>query len=123
MTVLNAPATLEQITNFAADYANATISILDGATVLVTHTATSWTPSNTGNDGTATAVLANGGAETIIATGTPTSATVTSGSSVITVSVGLSGSGADLIISTTFYILNETSTINSLVVTAPASQA
>ena len=120
MATLNAAATLEQATDHASDYATATILILDGATTLASHSTISWTPTNSGANGVATAVLANAGAETILADGTANSATITAAGKTITLTVGLVGSGADLELSTLTYVTGETSTISSLVVTFPA---
>ena len=123
MTVLNAAATLQIAGNFGTDYATSTIEVLAGTNVLATHSTTSWAATNTGSNGTATAVLANSGAATITGAGiqTATSATITDGTEVITLTVGLSGSGADLILNTLTYINGETSTISSLDLTVPAS--
>ena len=123
MTVLNAAATLQIAGNFGTDYATSTIDVLAGTNVLATHSTTSWAATNTGNNGTATAVIANSGAATITGAGiqTATSATITDGTEIITLTVGLSGSGANLILNTLTYINGETSTISSLVVTVPAS--
>lgn len=118
MATLNAPVTLEQATDFAADYATAILLIKAGATTLASHSTTSWTPSNSGANGLATAVLANAGAETILASGTADSATLTAGTKTITLTVGV-GSG-DLSLSTLTYVAGETSTVTSLVVTFPA---
>tara|TARA_R110000782_G_scaffold71520_2_gene143418 strand:- start:1228 stop:1599 length:372 start_codon:yes stop_codon:yes gene_type:complete len=123
MATLNAAVTLQIAQNFRSQYANSIVSIMEGATVLVNHTVTSWTATNTGNNGTATAVIENSGASTILLTGTPDTAKISSGDEIITVSVGLSGSGADLILSSLFFIVGEVSTINSLIVTIPATQA
>lgn len=117
MPTLNAAATLEQATDFAADYASSTLTILAGATTLATHTVTSWTPSNNGAAGRATAgAIADA---TIANSGTANSATLTSGTRTITLSVGVAGSGADLILSTTNYIAGETSSVQSLVANFP----
>jgi hypothetical protein len=121
MATINAAGTLQIAGNFATDYATSTILILAGATTLATHSTTSWAATNTGNNGTVTAALANAGAETISASGTADGATITDGTEVLTLTVGLSGSGADLILSTLTYVSGETSTINSLVVTVPAA--
>jgi len=123
MATLNAAATLEQAGDFATDYANSTLVIKAGATVLATHTVTSFAATNTGSNGTATATIAAAGAATIAASGTADSATLTSnvGGRIITLTVGLGGSGADLILSTTTYVSGETSTVSSLVVTFPAA--
>ena len=123
MATLNAQATLQIANNFGTDYATSTIEILAGANVLATHSTTSWAGTNTGNNGTVTAALANAGAATITGAGTQTatSAVMTDGTETITLTAGLAGSGADLIFSTLTYVNGETSTINSLVVTVPAS--
>jgi hypothetical protein len=121
MPTLNAPATLQQAVNHNVDYSTAIIEVLLGATVLATHTASSWAASNTGNDGTATATMANGGAETIVADGTADGARMSIGGRVITLSLGLSGSGAELILSSLTYVTGETSTVVSLVSTYPAA--
>lgn len=119
MATLNAAATLEQASDFATDYATATLLILSGATTLASHSTTSWTPSNSGANALATATLANAGAETILADGTADGATLTAGGKTITLTVGLSG--ADLNLSTLTYITGETSTVSSLVFTFPAA--
>jgi len=119
MATQNAASTLEIMTNFATNWAGATIQVLDGATVLATHTATSWAASNSGADGVATATLANSGVETIANTGTVDGANLVSGSEVIALTVGV-GSG-DLNFTTFNYIAGQTSTITSLAVTIPAA--
>ena len=72
MTVLNAAATLQIAGNFGTDYATSTIDVLAGTNVLATHSTTSWAATNTGNNGTATAVIANSGAATITGAGIQT---------------------------------------------------
>ena len=115
---LNAAFTLKQANDFSTDFAGATLNILDGATVLASHTVPSWAASNNGAAGRATAAaisdvtIGNGG-------GTADGATLTSGGRTITLSVGLSG--ADLNLSTLTYVDGETSAISSLVVNFPAS--
>lgn len=121
MATLNAPATLEQATDFSTNYAASTLVILDGATTLATHTVTSFAATNTGSNGTATATIAASGAATIAATGTADGAELRSGTEIIVLSVGVAASGADLILTTLTYVTGETSTVNSLVVTLPAS--
>jgi hypothetical protein len=116
MATGNAAATLERATDWSTDFASATLVILDGATPLATHTVPSFTPSNSGADGLATAAaIAN---DTIDASGTADSATLTAAGKVYTLTVGLSG--ADLNLSTLTYVIGETSSITSLVVTFPA---
>ena len=121
MATLNAAATLEQASDFATDYANSTLVIKDGATTLATHTVTSFAPTNTGSNGTATATIASSGEATIAASGTADSATLTSsvGGRIITLTVGTSAT--DLVLSTLTYVSGETSTVSSLVVTFPAA--
>ena len=118
MPTLNAATTLEQAQDFATNWAAADIVILNGATVLVTHSVTSWNAANSGSDGTATAVVASAGAATITGTGTQTAdgAELRSGTEVIVLAVG-----TDITLTTTTFINGETSTVTSLVITFPAS--
>tara|TARA_R110000772_G_scaffold9722_1_gene31775 strand:- start:6397 stop:6762 length:366 start_codon:yes stop_codon:yes gene_type:complete len=121
MASLNAPATLQQSVDFATNYASGSIVVTDGGATLATFTATSFASSNTGANGTSTASMANAGAETITGAGTADGATMTVGTRVITLTIGLAGSGADLIISNLTFVVGETSTVNSLIITHPAS--
>ena len=116
MATGNAAATLARATDFGTDFSAQTLTILDGATTLATHTIGTFTPSNSGADGLATSsAIAN---ETIAASGTADGATISDGSKTYTLTVGLAG--ADLNLSTLTYVLGETSSISSLVVTFPA---
>lgn len=102
--------------DFAADYGAATLTILAGATTLATHTLAGFGAPSTGvitANAIATATIAN--------SGTANSATLSAAAGTYTLTVGTAGSGADVIVSTTNYIAGETSTINSLTVTFPAS--
>ena len=119
MATLNAAVTLEQATDFGVDYATATLLIKEGATTLASHSTTSWTPSNSGANGIATAVLANLGIETILASGTANSATLTAGTKTITLTVGLVD--ADLILTKLVFVEGEESTVQNLAVTFKAS--
>lgn len=118
MPTLNAPMTLEQATDFAANWAGADVVVLNGATVLATHPVTSFAPSNSGNDGVATAVFPAAGVVTITGAGTQTANAVElrSGTEILTLVIG-----TDITLSTTTFINGETSTINNLVITFPAS--
>lgn len=99
--------------DFAADYATATLTIFDGATTLATHTLAGFGAPSTG------VITANAIAnETIAASGTADSATISDTSGTYTLTVGTSGT--DLVLSTLTYVSGETSTISSLTVTFPA---
>lgn len=99
--------------DFAADYATATLTIFDGATPLATHTLAGFGAPSTG------VITANAIAnETIAASGTADSATISDTSGTYTLTVGTSGT--DLVLSTLTYVSGETSTISSLTVTFPA---
>lgn len=116
MATGNAAATLDRASDWGGSFASSTLTILDGVTTLATHTVPSFTPSNSGNDGLATAAaIANA---TIAASGTADGATLTEGTKTYTLTVGTSG--ADLNLSTLTYVSGETSSISSLVVTFPA---
>lgn len=116
MATGNAAATLARATDFGADFSAQTLEILDGATVLASHTIGTFTPSNSGADGLATSSAISD--ETIAANGTADGATISDGSKTYTLTVGTSG--ADLNLSTLTYVSGETSSITSLVVTFPA---
>jgi hypothetical protein len=124
MPISNAAATLLRAGNFGGDYAGASLSILDGATVLVSHTITSFTASNTGNAGTATGVIATAGAATIIATGEADGARLEIGGLIETLTAGVADPdpslNPEIVLTTPTYIINETSTLNSLVATFPS---
>ena len=112
MATLDAAATLEQAADFATDYATATITVQQGATVLATHTATGFTASNSGNNGVATAnAIAQ---ETIVATGTADTVLISAAGKTIDIT-------ADVTLATTNYVLGEPSNVSSLVFTFPAS--
>lgn len=99
--------------DFAADYGTATLTILDGATTLATHTLAGFGAPATG------VITANAIANaTIAANGTANSATISDTAGTYTLTVGTSG--ADLNLSTLTYVSGETSSINSLTVTFPA---
>jgi len=118
MATANAASTLDRASDWGTSFASSTLTILAGATSLAVHTVPSFTASNSGNDGLATAATIAD--ETIQASDTADSATLTEGTKTYTLTVGLVGSGADLELSTLTYVTGETSTISSLVVTFPA---
>jgi len=99
--------------DFATDYAAATLTILEGATTLATHTLAGFAAS-VGGVVTANAI-ANVNAS---ATGTADGATLTDGTGVYTLTVGLSG--ADVNLTTLEYVSGEPSAITSFAVTFPA---
>lgn len=101
--------------DFAADYATATLTILAGATTLASHTLTGFGAPATG------VITANAIAdETIANSGTADGATLSDTAGTYTLTVGTVGSGADVELSTLTYVSGETSSINSLTVTFPA---
>lgn len=101
--------------DWASDYATATLTILDGATTLATHTLAGFGAPSTGVI-TASAIAS----AAIAATGTADSATISDTAGTYTLTVGLPGSGADVIIDTLSFVSGGTSNINSLSVTFPA---
>ena len=116
MPTLNAAATLKQADDFDTDYTGATLTILDGATVLATHSIASWTTANSGSNGVATAgAIADA---TIANSGTADGATMTATGKTWTLTVGTSG--AEVNLSTLTYVSGETSSVSSAVVTFPA---
>jgi len=118
MATGNAASTLDRATDFGTSFASSTLTILAGATSLAVHTVPSFTPTNNGADGVATAsAIAD---DTILASATADSPTLTEGTKTYTLTVGLVGSGADLELSTLTYVTGETSTISTLVVTFPS---
>tara|TARA_R100000544_G_scaffold20565_1_gene10024 strand:- start:29095 stop:29436 length:342 start_codon:yes stop_codon:yes gene_type:complete len=99
--------------DFAADYATASLKILDGATVLADYTLAGFAAASAGS------VTANAVASvTNDNTGTADGATLTAGTQVYTLTVGTSG--ADVTINDLDFIAGVTSNFNSLVVTVPA---
>lgn len=116
---LNAAFTLEQANDFASDMASSTLTILDGATTLATHTIPSFAASNSGAAGVATAAAIAD--ETIAASGTADGATLTSSTGGRTITLTVGTSGADLNLSTLTYVSGETSSISSFVVNFPAT--
>jgi hypothetical protein len=55
MATPNAQETLERVSNFASDFATATLKIRNGETILAAHTLSGFTVSNEGSDGIAVA--------------------------------------------------------------------
>ena len=101
--------------DFATDYATATLVILDGATTLATHTLAGF-----GTPAVGVITAAAIATATIAATGDADGATITAAAGVYTLTVGLAGSGADVIVNSITYTATGTSTVTSLVVTFAA---
>ena len=113
MATGNTTARNSRASDFAADYAAATLTIFEGATTLATHTLTGFGAPATG------VITANAIADaTIAADGTADSATISAAAGTYTLTVGTSG--ADLNLSTLTYLTGETSSITSLAITFPA---
>jgi hypothetical protein len=114
MPSLNATARNTAVTALTDTYAAATLTIQQGATVLVTHTLAGWNAAS-GGSRTALAIADS----TISATGTANTAKLTAGSNELTLSVGLSG--AEVNMSSLDLVSGGLSTITSLTTTFPAS--
>ena len=113
MATGNTTARNSRASDFAADYATATLTIFEGATTLATHTLAGFGAPATG------VITANAIADaTIAADGTADSATISAAAGTYTLTVGTSG--ADLNLSTLTYLTGETSSITSLAITFPA---
>lgn len=97
-------------TDLAARYADATLQIRAGSTVLATHTLAGF---GAASNGTVTANAIAG--DTIDVTGTADNANLIDGSTEYALTLGTSGT--DVIVSTTNYISGETSSVNSLSIT------
>ena len=100
--------------DFAADFATALLTILDGATVLATYTLAGFAAASAGSV-TASAVASVSNS----ATGTADGAKLTVGGQEYTLTVGTSGT--DVVINDLSFISGVTSNFTSLVVTVPAS--
>lgn len=116
MATLDVTARNSILTDFGADYATATLTILNGATPLVAHTLAGFAAASAGSmaaSAIATAAITGAGTQTA------TTATLSAAAGTVTLTVGLSG--ADLNLSTLTYVNGETSTISSLVITKAAT--
>lgn len=116
MPSLNLTARNTAVTALTDTYAAGTLTIQNGATVLVTHTLAGWAAASGGSR--AASAIANA---TIATAGTANTAKLTAGSNELTLSVGVSGSGAEVIMSSTSLSAGGVSTIISLTTTFPAS--
>ena len=112
MATANAAATLKRAQDLSTDLAGAVLEIREGTTVLASHTITTFTATNSGDDGVATASGMPNTA-TIDTTGTADNAQLVKDSKVYSLSL------ADITLSTTTFISGETSTLNSLVINLP----
>jgi hypothetical protein len=126
MPSLNESCTNSQADNIATDFTTAVLTIysgtppanaataLSGNTVLASHTLAGWGASALG------VILANAIAdETIAATGTATFARLVLTTKTMQVTAGTGAQ--ELVLSSTSYVQGETSVINSLQITQPAS--
>lgn len=126
MPLINTSSVNSQADNIGNDFTTATLIIYDGTppasanaalsgnTALVTHTLAGWGASVAGAI-TAAAIAT----ETIAANGTATFARLVLTTKTMQVTVGTGGQ--ELVLSSTSYVLGEDSTINSLIITQPAS--
>ena len=115
MSTADTTARNSRASDFATDFATATLVIKAGATTLATHTLAGFGAPSTG------VITASAIADaTIAATDTADSATLTDTAGVYTLTVGTVSSGADVEISTLTFISGETSSITSLTVDFPA---
>lgn len=101
--------------DFASDYAVATLTFLDGATTLASHTIAGFSAASEG------VITANAIADaTIVADGTADGATISDAAGTYTLTVGPTDSGADVETSTLTFITGEASKVTALTVTFPA---
>jgi hypothetical protein len=111
MATPNTAASNERANDFAVDYAAGTLEILEGATVLASHTLAGFAAAASGS------ITADAIADaTNAATGTADSAELSVGTEVYTLSVGVTDSGAELELDTLDFIAGGNSQINSFVV-------
>lgn len=113
MSTANAAETLRQATSFSTDYATGSVIISQGATELANYTLAGFTPSNSGNDGLATASAIAPVNNT--GTGTADTAILTAGTEIYLLTIGV-----DIIISDTSFISGVESSVTSLTATFPA---
>ena len=114
MPSLNATARNTAMDAVAATYAAGTLQILEGTTVLVTHTIAGFGSAASG------VVTANAIADaTVAASGTANTAKMIAGANEVTLTVGTSG--AEVNMSSLSLVEGGTSTINSMTLTMPAS--
>lgn len=114
MATADTAARNSRASDFATDYAAATLTFLDGATPLVVHSVAGFT-------GVTNPLTTNAIADaTILASGVCDSATWSDTSGTYTLTVGTVGSGADVEISSLTFTLSETSSVNSGSIEFPA---
>lgn len=113
MAIADTTARNSRASDFAADYATATLEIRAGATVLATHTLAGFGAPATG------VITANAiSSVTIAASGTADNAVLSDTAGSYSLTVGTSG--ADVNIDNLSYVAGGTSNIDSLTVTFPA---
>lgn len=113
MSTANAAETLRIATNFSTKFSAASLIIGEGATELANYTLAGLTPSNSGNDGLATAATIPAVNNT--GTGTADTVLLSAGSESYSLVIGV-----DIIISDTSFITGVESSVSSLTVTFPA---
>jgi hypothetical protein len=114
MPSLNAAARNSMATAAGTLCGSGTLQILEGSTVLASHTMAGFGSPAMGVI-TANAIASS----TISATGIANGAKIINGSQEVTLSLGTSG--AEVIVSSTSYVAGGTSTVNSVTITYPAS--
>ena len=114
MATADTTARNSRASDFATDYAAATLTFLDGVTSLAVHSVAGFT-------GATNPLTANAIADATIAeSGECDGATWSDTSGTYTLTVGTVGSGADIEISSLTFTQSETSSINSAAIEFPA---
>lgn len=117
-TVANAAATLKRAVDFAADFAGCTLAFGDGTTTAVTHTVTSWTTANSGQDAVASVDVVDADVEITSTVNPVNQVVVTKGTKTYTLSVGTAD--ADIIVTTTNFIAGQPSNVGAFDMLFPA---
>lgn len=111
MATSDVTAKNSRATDWADDFSLASVEIMDGATVLATHTLAGFGAATSGQ------VSANAIPDaTVSNSGTADSVVISSVAGTYTLTVGLSGSGADVIIDDLNFVQGGISKLNSLIV-------
>ena len=113
MSTASAAETLRQATSFSTDYAAATLTISEGATSLAVYTLSGLVPSNSGNDGLATANAI--APVNNVGTGTADTCVLATGAESYNLAIG-----TDITISDLNFITGVESSVTGLTVTFPA---
>ena len=115
MATADTAARNSRANDFSADYATATLTILEGATVLATHTLAGFSAPAAGVI-TASAIADT----TIAATGTADNAVFADTAGSYSLTVGLTGSSAEVKYGSLSFVLGETASISGGTVDFPA---